>query len=676
MTPASSRRAFILVAATLGLVYLATLAPGVTLWDAGEFAAAVESLGIPHPPGTPLFILVARAWRLALWFLPTAVATNLLAAVSTSIAAGTGAVLVARWTRDATAAVAAGIAFGVTSTVWLNATETEVYSASLLLAMAMVYVGFAAGLDRRAPMEAGGMTPRVLRFGRYDVLLAYLFAITPPLHLSAMVAAPSAVALATIDRESRLDAARAAALIAGALLATGLGTGSASVTVAGLVGFLLVIVAATPRSRRLAPAVSIVSVVGVIAIGATAVLYLLLRSRLDPAINQGHPTTYNGVIDVIARRQYDVPGLWPRRAPFWLQVGNLFQYADWQFALGLDQWVGASLRRTPFTVIFAALGIAGSRWHARRDRRSWLGMLLLVVSATFGVVVYLNLKAGPSFGYGILPPNADREARERDYFFSLGFAAFGLWVGMGAVVAARRLARRTRRARLAWLGVPVAALPIALNWRAADRRREPAASLPNAFATATLESAPPRAVLFVAGDNDTYPLWYAQVAKRVRRDVSVVTVPLIGAEWYRAELSRRLGLYDLSDTARWAGTAREAAKIAARAERAGRPVAAAVALESGLRLAIAPAWILRGLVYVAEPRRPGAEATAIDVPAIDSATAVIGGLFPGPVDPARVTDPAGEYLTGLLTCPRLAKQAAEGTAADSGRLLASRCNFR
>ena len=673
MTHASPRRAFVLVAATLGLLYVATLAPGVTLWDAGEFASAIESLGVPHPPGTPLFILVGRAWRLALWFLPTAVATNLLSAVATAVAAGLGAMLVTRWTRDTTVAVAAGIAFGATSTVWLNATETEVYSASLLLAMVMVSVGFVAGLDRRAPPEPLPAASRGMRFGRYDVLLAYLFALTPPLHLSAMVAAPSAIALASVDRDSRLDLGRAAALVGAAVLATGVGTGSLAMSVAGFAALLLVAVIARNRVPRLA---SVGVIIGVIAVGATAFLYLVLRSRLDPAVNQGHPTTFRGVVDVIARRQYDVPGLWPRRAPFWLQLGNVIQYADWQFALGLDQWVGGSPWRTPFTVVFTALGIGGSRWHARRDRRSWIALLILVLSATLGVVVYLNLKAGPSFGYGVLPPNAGREARERDYFFSLGFAAFGLWIGIGAVVAARWLASRTRRPRLAWLGVPIAALPVLLNWRAVDRRREPAASLPNAFATATLESAPAQAVLFVAGDNDTYPLWYAQVARRVRPDVTIVTVPLIGAEWYRAELARRFGLYHLADTATWQGTARELAKVAANAERAGRPVAAAVAVSPDLRLALAGAWTFRGLVYTARPAHGRPVATAIDGLAIDSAATEIERWLPGRLDLDGIEDPAGRYLMSLLMCPTLARRAAIGTAADSAALLASRCNFR
>ncbi len=673
MSAASPRRAFALVATTLGVIYLASLAPGVTFWDAGEFASAVESFGIPHPPGTPLFILVARAWRLVLDFLPTAIATNLLAAACTAVAGGVTAILVTRWTRDVTAAFAAGLGFGSAATVWLNATETEVYSASLLLSVIMLYVAFRAHADsRNARVEAGGATPQ-MSLGRHDLLLAYLFALTPPLHLSAMVAAPAAIALATIERDLRIDGVRAAMLVAAAVLATGVGTGSRPIAAAGLV--LLAIWTLVTRHRRNGY-LDASAVAAVIAVGASSFLYLLLRAHHDPAINQGDPANLAGVIEVISRRQYDVPGLWPRRAPVWLQLGNFIQYADWQYALGLDQWVGASLVRTPLTAAFVALGIVGSRWHWRRDRRTWAALLVLVGSATFGVVLYLNLKAGPSFGYGVLPANADREARERDYFFALGFAGFGLWIGMGAVALARRIAQRTARPRLAIVGPVVAALPFVLNWRAVDRRREPAATLPGAFARATLESAPPRAVLFVAGDNDTYPLWYVQVAEHVRRDVTVVTVPLIPAEWYRAELARRHGLYELGDTARWKGTTRELTSIAARAKRAGRPVAAAVSLEPDLRAALGAGWTFRGLLYVSH-QFPASEAvTEIERPAVDSTAAMVERLFGGPVKAERVEDPAARYIADLLLCPTIARRGVHGESTDSGELLASRCNFR
>ena len=673
MTRASPRRAFVLVATTLGVVYLASLAPDVTLWDAGEFASSVESLGIPHPPGTPLFILVARAWRLVLGFLPTALATNLLAAACTAAAGGLAALLSARWTRDPTAAYAAGLGFGSMSTVWLNATETEVYSASLLLSVGMLYVGFKASVEHRYASALGQGTSRSRVLGRYDVLLAYLFALTPPLHLSAMVAAPAAIALATVDRDLRLETHRAVVLIASAVLATGVGTGSLSMVGGGLVLLALWLVAVR---RRHTGHIDVATLVVVIAVGASTFLYLLLRARHDPAVNQGNPATVRGVIEVIARRQYDVPGLWPRRAPLWLQIGNLFQYVDWQFALGLDQWVGASPFRTPFTAVFIALGVAGSRWHFRRDRRTWAALAILVASGTLGVALYLNLKAGPSFGYGILPPDADREARERDYFFALGFAAFGLWVGMGAVAVARQLARRIGWRSLAGAGPLLAAIPFALNWRAVDRRREPAATVPNAFARATLESAPPRAVLFVAGDNDTYPLWYAQVAEHVRPDVTVVTVPLIPAEWYRAELARRHGLYQRADTAKWKGTSRELASIADRVRRAGRPIVAAVSLEPESRSALGASWSFRGLVYVSRQNPDSGEMTEIEPRAVDSAAAQIERFFNGTVDANRVDDPAGRYIAELLGCPALAKQMVIAPSGDSARLLASRCNFR
>lgn len=672
MTPATPRHAALVAGTTLLLVYLATLAPGITLWDAGEFASAVESLGIPHPPGTPLYILVARAWRSVLPVVSTAVATNLLAAVCTAASAAVAAGLVARWTRDPIAGIASGLAFGVMSTVWFNATETEVYSASLLLSMLMVWVGDEAGRRRRrdaglaSPGDAGSSVS-------YLRLLAFLFAIAPPLHLSALVAAPAAIVLATVDADLRTDGRWATLLIGAAVLATGLGTGSYAIALGGA-GVLAVGVLAAGSLRSQA-AREALALAGLVALASTVFLFLLIRSRFDPAINQGNPATVSAALDVIARRQYDVPGLWPRRAPFWLQIGNFFQYVDWQFALGLDRAVGASPLRTPFTPLFLVLAVMGSSAHRARDRRSWAAMLVLVAAATFGVVVYLNLRAGPSYGYGILPPDADREARERDYFFALGFAALAMWIGQGAVRAARSVRAWRHSRRAGWAGVVIATLPLVLNWTAVDRRREPGASLPNAFALATLESAPPKAVLFVAGDNDTYPLWYAQVAGGVRTDVTIVTVPLLGATWYRTELARRSGLYDSTNAPTWRGASAELADIAARAGRAGRPVLAAVALEAVTRESLGDAWTMRGLAYVRETAG-SPSSTAIDVPAVDSAIARIDALLAGPADQSLVGEPAARYLIGLLACPALAKQAAMGSGGDTTRLLDSRCNFR
>ena len=103
-----------------------TLAPGVTLWDAGEFLAAIRTLGIPHPPGTPLYVLLGRVWSLAFGDLfGFARSINLLSAVCTALGCGILASLFAKWTGDSFAGTAAGITAGLMSTVWLSATETE-----------------------------------------------------------------------------------------------------------------------------------------------------------------------------------------------------------------------------------------------------------------------------------------------------------------------------------------------------------------------------------------------------------------------------------------------------------------------------------------------------------------------------------------------------------------------
>ena len=79
-------------------------------------------------------------------------------------------------------------------------------------------------------------------------------------------------------------------------------------------------------------------------------------------------------------------------------------------------------------------------------------------------------------------------------------------------------------------------------------------------------------MLLAAGDNDTYPLWYLQQVGGTRRDVTVVTVPLLAAEWYRAELARRYKLLDSAMVGRWSGSDSTVAVLTRRSYDQGRPV--------------------------------------------------------------------------------------------------------
>jgi hypothetical protein len=493
------------VSALLLVVYVVTLAPGVTYWDSGEFLAAMKSLGIPHPPGTPLYILVGNVWGRALEpILGFAYAVNLFSAVCTAIACGIFASLMARWTRNAPAGIAGGILAGLMSSVWLNANETEVYAPALLMSALLMFAADKVSETRES---------------KWLVLLAYLLGLGWALQLSALVAAPAAVLLAF----------------------------------------------AAWRSIR----VPVLPMIIVAALGATVVLFMLVRARHDPGVNQGNPETWSAFMDVLTRKQYQPVSLLPRQAPWYIQIGNFFEYADWQVALGLHPDPPPSILRTSMTVIYAILGAIGFVWHKRSDAVSWRVMTVLFVCATLGVIAYLNMKASPSYGHGFLPTGAKHEARERDYFFALAFVCWGLWAGGGAVELCKRSWPR-------WVPVAfaVAMLPGFLNLGVTDRRRGLNEVAAADSAMRILRPAPARAVVFAYGDNDTYPVWYAQVVESVRPDVTTVTIPLLGAKWYRAELARRHGLLSEDRVHHWRGFEDTMSEICARSRNAGRvPVA-------------------------------------------------------------------------------------------------------
>ena len=181
-------------------------------------------------------------------------------------------------------------------------------------------------------------------------------------------------------------------------------------------GMALLWAAAPGTSRRAGGERPVAAAAALLALaGASALAVMYVRARFDPGVNQGNPSTLSALLDVVWRRQYELVPLWPRRAPLWLQLGNVVEYADWQWALGLQGGVAPSWLRTPLTLAYAALGVVGCVAHRRAERASWRATALLLASASVGVALSLNLKAGPSFGAGVLPESAPHEARERAY---------------------------------------------------------------------------------------------------------------------------------------------------------------------------------------------------------------------------------------------------------------------
>lgn len=533
--------------------FLVTLAPTVTFWDAGELVAAAKILGIPHPPGTPLWVLVGHVWGLLIPFGDYAWRLNLLSAVSGAVAAGLWFLVTHSLVRrlaiaEQGVAVGAGFAaallasFGFTN--WQNAVEAEVYS------IAMVTIAAAAWCAVR------WCDLRDERHGhRLLLVLLYLGAVSIGNHLLALLIGPALVVLLLLEsrRNPLLDAARRGversriALLASAwllLIALGLGSTTLALVTGGL--FLATAAYSVVRHRQLA---FVLAAVAIIAIGVSPYLFLFLRAQQQPFINEADPSTWNALVDVIRRAQYpirtplDDPTI--RHGPanpgrtltiLGVQLANYVQYFDWQWARTLGDGAITSVARLGVTLMAVAAGLAGALAQWRRDRSGfWFVAMFFLVTGP-GLVLYMNFKPGPSIGWELWPSLTDHEVRERDYFFVASFVAWSVWAAIGLAELVRWLGSRGRAARLAHAGFALALIPAALNFRDASRRHGADVTLARDFARALLDSVPPGGILFTWGDNDTFPLWHAQAVDGYRTDVTIVCLALAETPWYQREL--------------------------------------------------------------------------------------------------------------------------------------------
>ena len=168
------------------------------------------------------------------------------------------------------------------------------------------------------------------------------------------------------------------------------------------------------------------------------------------------------------------------------------------------------------------LGLVGLFFQFGRDKRGcWLNFLMFFMTG-IAVVIYLNM---PPF-----------QVRERDYAFAGSFYFFTVWIGLG-VLGLYDLLEDAFKGKystvlascLAVLGLFVPALMAAENWDDHDRsNRRTAPELGANY----LKSVGPQGVLITHGDNDTFPLWYAQEVENVRTDVRIANTSLLGTDWH------------------------------------------------------------------------------------------------------------------------------------------------
>jgi hypothetical protein len=521
----------------------------------------MHNLGIPHPPGTPLFVLLGHVWATLVPFGEYAWRTNLMSAIFSALAAGCFFLVAHEALRFATVelearprqliciggAAAAGLFSAFTFTQWQNSNETEVYSVATFTIALICWLC----LRWRAVRGTEGSL-------RIILLIIYLGGISMGNHLLALLVGPAVVmflgatllgAPAASPEVRRQEWAQVAVLAGLWALLIGTGLGSTPLVVLG--GLCFLAAAAFAAMAGILP-FALLSL-ALAAVGVTTYLFLYIRAGQGPVPNEADPSTWHNLLEVIRRAQYPVrtplddPTVYhgpdnPGRSLsiLWLQLENYVQYYNWQWAHSLaGRGFGAFDGQLLGSILLTALGLRGLFAHREADRGSWWMLFTLFGVTGLGLVAYMNFKPGASLGYALFPDATLHEVRERDYFFVVSFLVWGVWAGIGLATLVREGLRRFPTGAAA-SAVPLlfllAFVPAAANFRVATRRQGPDARLAADFAYDLLNSVPPYAVLFTYGDNDTFPLWWAQEVGGIRKDVTIVCLALANTDWYARQL--------------------------------------------------------------------------------------------------------------------------------------------
>lgn len=172
------------------------------------------------------------------------------------------------------------------------------------------------------------------------------------------------------------------------------------------------------------------------------------------------------------------------------------------------------------------LGLIGFFFQANKDFKRFYAVLSLFVITSVGIIFYTGVKPF--------------EPRERDYAMVASFYAFAIWIGLGAAAVLWFIRNKTNNAAANWgVGAVLLGIPLMMgfqNYRVHDRSDKYASY---DYAYSVLKSLPKNDILFVYGDNDTYPVWAIQETENFRDDVKVVNFTLLGTPWNIDQVKRR-----------------------------------------------------------------------------------------------------------------------------------------
>ncbi|MGB9823688.1 MAG: protein O-mannosyl-transferase family [Candidatus Hydrothermia bacterium] len=598
---------FGIISFSMWLLYFLTTSPTIVFWDVGEFLACSAIFGVPHPPGTPLYVLLGRFMTilplpmdsLFKLFYPNSYPVNtvlkitLIAMVTGAMTAGFVYLIVYDLLRmifkDTPPVFAhiAGIFAGFMSMLakvnWENSIEAETYTPANFIIVALTWLALKWYKEKDDPASTrylifagyvitAGIGFHLTSFAFFPALLLFTFVVKKELYwdrLTLGLLGLTFFLLASLQLAYEPGAlgyvvfAIGAALLLYYLYSAVFKKIKKSETPYEIIwiilGVLYIVGLVTKNPYLiLGPAIAI----GILFYVETkayqdwkglAVLFMflgflleitmVLRAIHNPYINEADPSTFKAFMDVLTRKQYGPMNMLPRKIPLIEQLGNYWVYFSWQYQQLL----------IPITI----LAIFGLVIHITSDRKTLalVGFTFLILS--FGFLWYLNLKDSPS--QPVNPLNLREgltEVRDRDYFYSGAYIFTALYAGIGLFMILRLLYENMKKNVLvpALLGGMITAGAtfgqIYTYYPQIDRHGNYLAE-DYAYNLLISPGSKEKCILFTNGDNDTFPLWADQTILGIGKNVIIANMSLLNTNWHIYQIKKQGAPVSFPDSIIW-----------------------------------------------------------------------------------------------------------------------------
>ncbi|HJW30174.1 MAG TPA: hypothetical protein VJ508_13120, partial [Saprospiraceae bacterium] len=220
---------------------------------------------------------------------------------------------------------------------------------------------------------------------------------------------------------------------------------------------------------------------------------------------------------------------WNPKSGHWISGFNFLDSARLFNMSKLPDDMKNNQARNRYYFLPLIFGLIGLLFQFNRRRRDFMSLLVLFLFTGLGIVFYSNQ-----------PPS---EPRERDYVLVGSFFTFCIWIGLAVPSIYEFFKTRIPSLKSATpylAGALVATAPFIMGTQNFDDHSRRYHYAARDYAINFLESVDPNAIMFTYGDNDTYPLWYAQEVEGIRRDVRIVNLSLIAVDWYIEGLRRKV----------------------------------------------------------------------------------------------------------------------------------------